>query len=364
MTAHTVGEIAKALGAEAAGNLGLRIRGVQEPGCAADDELAIAVDGKFAGALREGGARAAILWQGADWRDLGLEAVIFAPVPRLALAHLTHVFDAPPDLAPGIHPTAFVDPSAEIGESPSIGPLTVVGASVRIGANARICGHCSIGPEVEIGPNALVREGVRILERTRIGADFRCHANTVIGADGFAYVTPDPEVIERAKATGEVAPADTGAGLVRINSLGSVLIGDRVEIGANVAIDRGTIASTVIGDDSKLDNLVHIAHNVNIGRSCLICAQVGFGGSAVLGDRVFLAGQVGVGDHVIVGSDVVVAGKSGVSSNVPSGRIMMGNPAMKMELNVESYKALRRLPRLFKKVAKLEALLANDAGKQ
>ena len=364
MPAHTIGEIATALGAEAAGNLELRVRGVQEPARAADDELAIAVDGKFAEALRDGDARAAILWSGADWLELGLEAAIFAPAPRLAFAHLTHVFDAPPDHAPGIHPTALVDPSAVIGEASAIGPFTIVGPSVRIGANARISGHCSIGPEVEIGPDARVHEGVRILARTRIGAEFRCHANTVIGADGFAYVTPDPEVIDRAKATGEVAPTDTDAGLVRINSLGNVLIGDGVEIGANAVIDRGTIASTVIGDGSKLDNLVHVAHNVTIGRSCLICAQVGFGGSAVLGDRVFLAGQVGVGDHVVVGSDVVVAGKSGVSSNVPSGRIMMGNPAMKMDLNVESYKALRRLPRLFKKVAKLEALLASDAGKQ
>ena len=139
----------------------------------------------------------------------------------------------------------------------------------------------------------------------------------------------------------------------RIASLGSVLIGNQVEIGAGSTIDRGTIENTKIGNGTKIDNLVHLAHNVSIGNNCLLCGQVGIAGSATIGDRVVLGGQVGVADHISIGSDSIIAGKSGVSSNVPKGRFMMGNPAMKIENNIESYKLFRRLPRILKKIENL-----------
>ena len=135
-------------------------------------------------------------------------------------------------------------------------------------------------------------------------------------------------------------------------------------MGAGCAIDRGTVSNTVIGNGTKLDNLVHMAHNVTVGENCLLCGQVGIAGSVVIGDRVVLAGQCGVADHVNVGSDVIAAGKSGISSNVPPKRVIMGNPAVKMETNVESYKAIRRLPRLVSKVAELEKMVFKNTEKE
>jgi len=192
----------------------------------------------------------------------------------------------------------------------------------------------------------------------QIGDGFIAQAGVVIGVDGFSYVTPKLGSVEEAKATGKITDASRTTGFVRINSLGSVVIGDRVEIGANTAIDRGTIANTSIGEGTKIDNLVHIGHNVTIGKHCLICGQVGIAGSTVVGDRVVLGGQVGVADHINIGSDVIAAGKSGISSNVPSGRVIMGSPAMRMDLNINAYKALRRLPRLVAKVAALEKAIS------
>ena len=137
----------------------------------------------------------------------------------------------------------------------------------------------------------------------------------------------------------------------RIASLGSVRIGNQVEIGSNCSIDSGTINDTVIGDGTKLDNLVHIGHNVVVGSNTLLCGQVGIAGSAKIGDRVVLAGQCGVGDHVKVGNDVIAGGATKIFSNVPDGRVILGHPAMKMDENIKLYKALRRLPRFMEKIS-------------
>ena len=212
-----------------------------------------------------------------------------------------------------------------------------------------------------IGNDALLYPGVRIGARVQIGDGFICQSNTVIGVDGFFICDARNQVpSKRRKKTGQITASTRTDGFARINSLGTVVIGDNVEMGANCAIDRGTIENTTIGDGTKLDNLVHIGHNVTIGSTCLICGQVGIAGSSVLGDRIVLGGQVGVADHINIGSDVICAGKSGISSNVPPGRVMMGSPAMRMDLNVEAYKALRRLPRLVAKVAKLEKSVSKD----
>lgn len=357
LESHSIAEIADALDAIAAGDSSIRVVSAREPADAGPSHLALAMTAEYEKALSGGNAVAAVLGPEADWRALGLKAAIFVGEPRLALAGVTGLFARPPDLSPGVHPTAIIDESAKVGDGVAVGPFVLIGAGARIADGCRICGHCSIGAGTEIGANALLKEGVRIGRDVRIGIGFISHANSVIGSDGFAYVPPVPGSVDTAKAAGRVETARPDASIVPIRSLGSVVIGDGVEIGANCAIDRGTVSSTVIGSGSKIDNLVHIAHNVRIGRNCLICGQTGFGGSAVLGDRVLLGGQVGVGDHVTIGSDVVVAGKSGISSNVPSGRIMMGNPAMKMNSNVQAYKALRRLPRLVRRVEQLEAQL-------
>jgi UDP-3-O-[3-hydroxymyristoyl] glucosamine N-acyltransferase len=360
MQSYTIKQVADAIGAAFEGNPGYEVTGVAEPATAGPEALALAMEPKYEADLKASAARAAIVWPGADWKAMGLVAAIIAPRSRYVLSGVNDFFEKRPDIPQGIHPSAAIDPTAVIGSNAAIGPFVTIGARAVVGDNARIASHCSIAEDARIGKDMLLYSGVRIGARVVIGDGFICQANAVIGADGFSYVTPKPGAIEEAKASGRISELGKTQGFVRINSLGSVVLGDRVEMGANCSIDRGTIANTEIGDGTKLDNQVHVGHNVKVGQNCLLCGQVGVAGSTVIGDRVVLGGQVGVADHLTVGSDVIVAGKSGISSNVPPGRVMMGNPAMRMDLNVESYKALRRLPRLVAKVAGLEKIISKN----
>ena len=357
MTTFSIAEIAKRLGARAEGDLTFRVSSVQEPAKATADQLALAMEPMYAAKLMAGNAKAAVVWDGADWKSMGLSAAVFTPRSRYFLSGVTRMFEHAPDIEPGIHPSAIIDPSARIGKNASIRPFVLISTNAIIGDNVRIASHCSIGRDVIIGHNALIYQGTHIGARVIIGNDFCAQQGVAVGVDGFSYVTPKLGAVEEAKTTGQVTSFSQTDGFARSNSLGTVSLGDRVELGANSVLDRGTIANTTIGSGTKLDNLVHVAHNVTVGENCLLCGQVGVAGSSVIGDRVVLGGQVGVADHITIGNDVIAAGKSGISSNVPSGRIIMGSPAMKMNLNIESYKALRRLPRLVAKVARLEKMV-------
>ncbi len=355
----TVAEIAEALGAETAGQGDLIIRRAAEPASAGPDDLALAMDKSYAQALAKGKARAAVLWMGADWRAMGLRAAIFVARPRFAMAGITAKFARAPDLGPGIHPLAYVDPTAEIGEHAAIGPFVTIGARARIGANACILSHVAIAEDTKIGADALIYCGVRIGSGVEIGERFVAHYNAVIGSDGFSFVTPEPSATEEARNSFSVSQPHQAQVYHRIASTASVKIGDDVEIGAAATIDKGTVADTVIGRGTKIDNHVQVGHNVRLGQDCLLCAHVAIAGSSVLGDRVVLGGQAGVGDHLVIGDDVIAAGATAILSNVPAGRVMMGYPATKMQQNIDSYKALRRLPRLVARVEKLEKQVSN-----
>ena len=354
---YTIAEIAHATGLAAFGDTSLQIARPTDPATAGAGDLALAMSPDYEAALRASPARAAVLWEGADWQALGLAAALVAPRARIALAALGEVFATPPDLAPGIHRSAQIDPTARIGEDAWIGPLTVIGPQARIGTGARIMAHVTIGRDAAVGPGALLHPGVRIGARIRIGARFIAQPNACIGADGFSFVTPRPGAVESAKASGEVAGDALNLSLRRINSLGAVVIGDDVEIGAGSTIDRGTMADTRIGDGTKIDNQVQIGHNVQIGRTCLICGQAGIAGSAVLGDRVVLGGKAGVADHLSVGSDTVIAAGSLVGTNVAPRSLMMGVPAVPRDAFNRQYIALRRLPRLADQIQELRRKL-------
>lgn len=351
---HRIEDIARALGAEAEGELTLEVSGAAEPQAAGPDQLALAMDPRYADGIARGQAKAAVLWPGADWRAMGLRAAIFAPRGRLAMAGLTRLMDPGPELAPGIHPMAVVDASAQIGEGAAIGPFVTIGRGVQIGPGARIASHVSIAEGARIGAEALILQGARIGARVTIGARFICQPGAVIGSDGFSFVTPEKSGVEEIRETLGSRAEIRDQSWTRIHSLGAVTIGDDVEIGANTCIDRGTIRDTVIGSGTKLDNLVHIGHNVQVGRDCLLCGQVGVAGSARIGDRVVLAGQVGVNDNIFVGDDVIAGGATKIFTNAPAGRVLLGYPAVKMETHVEMQKALRRLPRLAARVAAME----------
>lgn len=348
----TVGRLAAALGAEALGDASLPLRGAAEPAAAGPDDLAVALSPHWAEALGRGRARAALLWPGADWRALGLQAAIVAPRGRLAMARLTQALDQE-EWPEGVHPSAVVDPSAHLGSGVSVGPLAVVGAGARLGAGTRLGAQVTVSPGVVVGEGGLIHPGVRLQRRVTIGARAILQPGAVIGGDGFSFVTAEPALLETARHTAGVGVEPPGGDPTwhRIHSLGGVEIGCDVEVGANSTIDAGTIRATRVGDGTKIDNLVQIGHNVVIGRHCLLCGHVGVAGSTRIGDRVVLAGGVGVADNLAIGDDAVVTAGSGVLSNVAPGRVMMGTPATRMDQQIAIYKALRRLPRLLGRLA-------------
>ncbi len=355
---HSVKEIATALGLEAAGAVSFEITHAAEPVGAAQDALALAMNPNYAEGLAQGSAQVAMLWEGADWQALGLQAAIFAPRPRLAMSGLTQMLDAGPAIAPGVHTTAVIDPSVVLGEGAAIGPFVVINAGVVIGKNARIASHVSIGSGTRIGDDCLLHPGVRIGGNIYIGDRFIAQAGGVIGADGFSFVTPDKSGVEKARESlgdqGDVANEGQGQAWIRIHSLGGVEIGDDVETGGNVTIDAGTIRATRIGRGTKLDNQVHLGHNVQVGEDCLLCGQVGIAGSTRIGNRVVMGGQCGASDNIFIGDDVVAGGATKVFSNVPAGRVILGSPAVKMDTQMEINKSLRRLPRALKQLSELK----------
>ncbi len=350
--AYTIDSIAKALGADAVGDVSIAVSGAAEPAAAGLDDLAMAMTPAYGARLAEGRARAAVLWPGADWQALGLKAAIFAPRGRLAMARLTQMLDPGPDIAAGIHPTAIIDPTARIAPDVAIGPFTVIGPDADIGSGTRIAGQATIGRSTRIGRDGLVLAGVRIGPNVRIGDRIIVQPNAVIGGDGFSFVTATLSQVENARATLGKGAVTVPADPIwhRIHSLGGVEIGNDVEVGACSTIDAGTIRATRIGNGTKIDNLVMVGHNVTVGEHCLLCAHVGIAGSVTVGDRTVMGGKVGISDNLTIGDDVVLTGGSVILTNVPSGRVMMGYPATKIDLNIDSYKALRRLPRLLRDV--------------
>lgn len=351
-TSHSLAEIAQALGAQAHGDTGLRVNTAAEPVEAGPNDLALAMSEEYAAGLGQGRARAAMLWHGADWRALGLEGAIWVERPRFAMAGLTALLAPQRGFGEGIHPSAVIAPGAQIANGVSIGPLSVVGEGARIGENSTIGAHCVIAPQAHLGPNAHLSDGVKIGHGVQIGARFIAQPGVSVGGDGFAFVTPEKSGVEEVRESlGEQRGANAQS-WHRIHSLGGVRIGDDVEIGANSCIDRGTIRDTVIGNGTKMDNLVQIGHNVITGEDCLICAQVGVAGSTRLGNNVVLGGQSGISDNLTLGDHVITGGGTIVLSNQPAGRVLLGYPAMKMERHIESYKALRRLPRLLQRLQK------------
>ena len=345
---YTVEQIAAALGAQAYGDLSISITGAAEPAIAGPDDLALALSPAFVADLASGDARAAVITADTDWQTAGLQAAIVAPRGRLAMAGLTRMLDAQPAF-PALgdsHPSSVTD-GAWIGAQCSIGPFTHIAAGARIDAGARIASHVSIGAGTVIGENATIHAGARIGAGVTIGTGVTIQSGAVIGGDGFSFVTEGLSGPEQAKARGgsaRLTPPDHAA-WHKIHSLGGVEIGDDVEIGANSTIDAGTIRATRIGRGTKIDNLVHIGHNVTVGEDCLLCGQTGIAGSVVIGNRVVLAGQTGVGDHHTIGDDVVTGAGTMILSNVPAGKVLLGYPAQRMDQSIASYKALRRLTR-------------------
>jgi UDP-3-O-[3-hydroxymyristoyl] glucosamine N-acyltransferase len=265
--------------------------------------------------------------------------------PSLALSRLCAHIELKSRLpvVPGVHPSAIVADGANIAASASVGPLCVVEAGARIGERTCLDASVFVGREVSIGDECRLYPGVRIYAGSEVGRRVRIHANAVVGADGFGY-----EFV--------------GGRHEKVPQIGKVQIEDDVEIGAGTTIDRARFGCTVIGEGTKIDNLVQIGHNVIIGKHCILCAQTGISGSSVLEDYVVLAGQVGVAGHLTIGRGTKVGGQSGVSASLEPGGSVFGNPAIPLMLEQRITLLKQRLPELFRRVDVLEQQIKNLSG--
>lgn len=255
--------------------------------------------------------------------------------PRYAFAKALEAFSPMRYKENGIHPSCFIGEGTVIGKNPSIGYNAFISRNVVIGDNVWIHPLAYISENVRIGDNSVIHPFVTIYDSVTIGCDVTIHSGTVIGADGFGYTR-------------------VGSEHYKIPQIGEVIIGDRVEIGANVTIDRARTGRTSIGCGTKIDNLVHIAHNVTIGENCIVIAQVGISGSVTIGDRVLLTGQAGVVDHVTIGDDAIVCGRAGVIGDIEPGSFVSGYPARPHREQMRMHAAQKKLPNLLRTVKELE----------
>jgi UDP-3-O-[3-hydroxymyristoyl] glucosamine N-acyltransferase len=266
---------------------------------------------------------------------------IAVPSPKIALIKAAEAILPAWRPAPGIHPSAVVAPDARLADGVSVGAQTVIEEGAVIGARSSIGSGVSIGCGVEIGADCVVYPRVTIYPGARIGNRVGIHGGTVIGADGFGYVF--------AEGRHQKFP-----------QLGKVIIEDDVEIGANTTIDRGSLGATIIGAGSKIDNLVQIAHNVKVGRHCVIAAQVGIAGSVKIGDYVMIGGQAGVGDRARIEDQAIIGGGAGIlpGKRIRRGSAVWGTPARPMSEFKETYSQIMNLPKLAKKIDEIALRLA------
>ncbi len=350
-------DLAEAIDARLVGDGSLEIeRPVHPAEATRAGDIALAMEPSTLRLLEGSATRAAVVTEGAEVPDGLLDGYLVVGRPRYAMAGLMDVFERPVRIGEGVHATAVIEPDARVADDARVGPFAYVGAQAEIGAGSALMDHVSIGAGAKVGAGCLFHAGVRLGERVVVGDRVIIQPNASIGADGFSYVTPQLGSVESAKSTGRIEAFNTD--IVRINSIGTVILEDDVEVGACSAIDRGTISATVVGRNTKIDNLVMVAHNCVIGENCFICGQVGIAGSSTIGDRVVLAGQVGVADHVTIGSDSIIAAGSGVGRNVPPRSLLMGYPAVARERALQQVVYAGRLKSMFADLAELKKRMA------
>ncbi len=322
------------------------IDGVNSLAEAGEGEISFFGNPKYLAVLRRSRAAAVLVPRGYPpeafgWRpEGGTPALVAVDNPSLAFARLVERFTPPPVAEePGVHPTAVLGRDVRLGAEVRVGPYAVLGDEVELGDGVSIGAGAFVGAGSVVGTGSRIDPNVTIREHTRIGQRVIIHGGAVIGADGFGFELKEGRH-------------------VKIPQTGIVQIDDDVEIGANVTIDRARFGRTHIGEGTKIDNLVHVGHNVVVGPHCLLVAQVGISGSTRLGKYVTLAGQVGLVGHIEVGDEVVVGAQGGVSKSVPAKAVMWGCPAEPLDKFKELHAYRGRLPKLVERVKKLEAELA------
>ena len=338
----TLGALAAALGASLDGDPAQVVTGVAPLDAAGPADVSFLTDARYRDAARA--SRAGALLAGPDTEALG-PAMLRVKQPQQALVRLLGLFHPRPPVTPGVHASAVIAPDARVDATAWIGPLVAVAAGAAIGPGVRVHALACVGAGAEIGEGSEIHAGVVLGERVRIGRRVIVHAGTVIGSDGFGYVFD-------------------GGAHQKIPQVGTVIIEDDVEIGANVAIDRAMLGATLVRRGTKIDNLVQIGHNVEIGEHSILVAQVGVSGSSRLGRGVVLGGQVGVADHVTIGDGVMVGAQSGLHADVEAGAKLLGSPARPIMQAKRIMLTESQLPELARKVRELERRLARLEGRE
>jgi len=332
----TVKELAALSGGELVGDSTLKITGAASLGEATQEEVSFFANRKYVGLLRK--TRASAVFVPPDFAEPINAAQIRVSNPTKAFEQVVLKFAPKPiTFAPGIHPSAVVDPSAQLGDRVSIQPLAVIEAGAQIGDDTIIGAGSYVGHETVIGSACHIYPHVTIRERSRIGSRVIIHSGVVIGADGFGF-----EMIDGRQE--------------KIQQLGIVQIDDEVEIGANTTVDRARFGRTWIQQGVKIDNLVQIAHNVVIGKNTVIAAQTGIAGSVQIGQRVLIGGQVGIIGHIEIGDNTAIGAQSGIPKNI-SGGAWWASPAVPLAEAKQQIAWVRRLGKLFARVKEIEKKL-------
>ncbi len=332
-------DISQQINARLIGDGEIEIRGVSGLDTAGEGDLTFIKNKKYLPSLIRSGATAVITGEYLD--EIKIPQLIVEN-PLLGFAMALEVFYPVKKRAPGISNKAHVSETAKIGRDVVISPFVYIGEDVTVGDNTILYPGVFIDDNVSIGTNCTIFSNVCIYDNVKIGSRVRIHSGTVIGSDGFGYVFD-------------------GDRHYKIPQVGGVIIGDDVEIGASVTIDRATTGNTIIGEGTKIDNLVQIAHNVHIGKHCIIVAQVGIAGSTRLGNHVTLAGQVGVSDHTTIEDGTVVTAQSGVMGDVKKG-VYSGSPAMSHFKWLRVRATLEHLPDMHKKLKEIEKAIEELKG--
>lgn len=269
----------------------------------------------------------------------GLKAsLLIAGNPHYAFARALEVFYVKPYSPSGISDKALIGTNVRMGDNVSVHPNVYIGNDAELGSGVTLSSGVFLGEGSSVGEGSFIYPNVTIREKVKIGRRVIVHSGAVIGSDGFGYV---PEKGSHYK----------------IPQVGGVIIEDDVEIGANACIDRGTVGNTVIGSGTKIDNLVQVAHNVKIGRNCIIVAQVGISGSVEIGNGAIIAGQVGIKDHVKIGAGAIVAAQAGVSGDLSGGQIYSGSPAIPHGISLRAQSIYSKLPEYIKRIREIEKKL-------
>ena len=337
LTAQAVADL---VGGRLLGDGTVVVRAVRALDSAGPDAISLAVSTRYAEALRVSRAGAVLVPDALAEAD-GPSARIVVMDPYAALVRVIGALFPPLIPPPGVDPTARLGPGCVLGEDASIGPFVALGRGVRIGARCRLAEGVSLGDGVTIGEDTVLGPGAICYPDVHVGSRVVLKGGAVIGGPGFGYLSGP-------------------SGHHRIPHVGGCILEDEVEIGSNSCVDRGSVDDTVIGAGTKIDNLVHVGHNVRIGRRCLLMAGVGVAGSTHIGDDVILAGHVGVTDHLIIGDRARIAAKSAVFGDIPAGASFSGHPARPHRQFLRAQAALYRVAPIISDLERLVPQTSRD----